>query len=172
MDSCLHRLQDAVTGATRGMSVQELTLHPQGKWCAAEVLEHLYLTYTGTVQGCERCLQEGKPLARRPTLPDRVRTAAVVGFGYFPSGRKSPERATPRGMAAEEVAAAIGPQIEAMDEIIARCEARFGHRVRLLDHPILGPLTGQQWRRFHWLHGRHHVRQIWRLRGETMPPGV
>ena len=164
MDSCLQRLQDAITHAVQGMSADDLAWHPEGKWCAAEVLEHLYLTYSGTVKGLERCLREGKPLARRPTLADRARTTTVVKFGYFPTGRRSPERAVPRGMTAEQVTAAIGPQITAMDEMIANCEGKFGRRTRLLDHPVLGPLTGREWRRFHWVHGNHHVKQILRLR--------
>jgi len=148
------------------MSAEHLSRHPDGRWCAAEILEHLYLTYRGTVKGAERCLQEGKPLARTPTLQDRVRTAVVVGFGYMPEGRKAPERSTPRGMPAEEVVKAVGPEIAAMDDAIAKCEARFGRGTPILDHPILGPLTARQWRKFHWVHGRHHVKQIWKLRGE------
>jgi hypothetical protein len=30
----------------------------------------------------------------------------------------------------------------------------------MLDHPILGPLTVDQWRKFHVVHTEHHVRQI------------
>jgi hypothetical protein len=51
-----------------------------------------------------------------------------------------------------------------MDDQIAKCEARFGKRTRVLDHPILGPLTGRQWRKFHWVHGQHHLKQIHKLR--------
>jgi hypothetical protein len=40
------------------------------------------------------------------------------------------------------------------------CECRFGSATKILDHPILGPLTAEQWRKFHWVHGRHHARQI------------
>jgi hypothetical protein len=29
-----------------------------------------------------------------------------------------------------------------------------------LDHPFIGPLTADQWRKFHWVHGRHHIRQM------------
>ncbi|MGZ4836286.1 MAG: DUF1569 domain-containing protein [Terriglobales bacterium] len=29
-----------------------------------------------------------------------------------------------------------------------------------MDHPFLGPLTADEWRKFHWVHGRHHTRQI------------
>lgn len=166
MDSYLRKLQEAIATATSGMNVGALTCHPEGKWSTAEVLEHLYLTYTGTVKGFQRCLQEGKPLARTPVLKDRARTLVVTGLGYMPEGRKAPERTQPRGMPAEEVLRGIAPQIQAMDELITQCEAQFGKRTRLVDHPVLGPLTARQWRKFHWVHGRHHVKQIWRLRGK------
>ena len=165
MDSYLQRLHEAITSAARGLTMAELTRHPEGKWSAAEVLEHLYLTYTGTVKGFERCLQEGKPLAGAPTMKQRLQIAVVTGAGYFPTGRESPKVSRPRGTPADKVIADIGPQIAAMDEVIAKCEARHGKRTRLLDHPVLGPLTAQQWRKFHWVHGRHHVKQILQLRG-------
>jgi hypothetical protein len=147
------------------MTMEELTSHAEGKWSVSEVLEHLYLTYTGTVKGFERCLQAGRPLASAPRLKERVRAAVVVGAGYFPSGRQAPQNTRPRGMPTEKLLAEIGPQIAAMDEVIAKCESRYGKRVRVLDHPVLGPLTTSQWRKFHWVHGRHHVKQILRLRG-------
>jgi len=165
VDSYLQELKESIASATRGMNLAELARHPEGKWSTAQVLEHLYLTYTGTLKGLERCLQKDRPLARLPTLKDRMRTAVVTGLGYLPEGRKAPQTATPRGMAANEVMQAIGPAIVAMDEAIAQCEAKFGLRTRLLDHPILGPLTGRQWRKFHWVHGQHHLKQIQRLRG-------
>ncbi|HXY15612.1 MAG TPA: DUF1569 domain-containing protein [Terriglobales bacterium] len=163
----LRRLEVAIADATRGMSAEQLKWHPPGKWCAAEVLEHLYLTYHGTVKGCERCLQEGRPLARTPRLQDRIKTTVVVGLGYMPPGRKAPERSTPRGMEAVEVLKAIEAELAAMNLAITQCEERFGKATRILDHPILGPLTAQQWRQFHWVHGRHHLKQIWRLREHT-----
>jgi len=69
-------------------------------------------------------------------------------------------------MAVDEITSGIAPQILAMDEVIAQCEARFGKRTRVLDHPVLGPLTARQWRKFHWIHGRHHLKQINKLRGQ------
>jgi hypothetical protein len=160
MDSCLERLRQAIASATSDMSSEELTRQPEGKWSAAEVLEHLYLTYTGTQKAFERCLQAGKPLGGAPTFQQRVAAAAVTQFGYFPKGRKSPDQVLPRGMPPEKIVADIGPQIDAMDKIIAQCEERYGSRVRVLDHPVLGPLTARQWRKFHLAHGRHHVKQI------------
>ena len=165
MDSDLRRVRDAIASAIQGMSVEELSRHPEGKWSIAEILEHLHLTYTGTIKGFERLLREGKPLARRASMQERVRAAVVTGFGYMPEGRKAPERTVPRGMPARVVADSIAARIEAMSALIAQAEARFG-RVRILTHPVLGPLTARQWRRFHRVHGMHHVKQIHRLRAQ------
>jgi DinB superfamily len=160
MDSYLERLQQAITSAISDMSSQELTRRLDGKWSAVEVLEHLYLTYTGTQKAFERCLKAGKPLAGLPTFKQRVAATAVTELGYFPKGRKSPDQVLPRGVPAEKIVADIGPQIAAMDKAIAECEERYGSRVKVLDHPILGPLTARQWRKFHLAHGRHHAKQI------------
>ncbi|MGB6679236.1 MAG: DUF1569 domain-containing protein [Terriglobales bacterium] len=167
MDAYLQRLQEGIQSATQGMSGEDLLRHPEGKWCAAEILEHLYLTYTGTTKAFERCLQAGQPQVSARVLRDRVRTIVVVGLGHMPKGRQSPKHALPRGMTPEQVTREIGPRISAMDAAIAQCESRFGEQNRLLDHPILGPLTGRQWRKFHWVHGRHHIKQIQSLRQQS-----
>ena len=164
MDTYLKRLRDAITSATADMNAEALTRHPEGKWSTAQVLEHLYLSYSGTVRGFERCLEAGKPLARAPMLKDRMSAFVVTELGYLPAGRQAPERTRPRGMAVDEITRGIAPQILAMDEVIAQCEARFGKRTLLLDHPVLGPLTARQWRKFHLVHGRHHLKQIKKLR--------
>jgi hypothetical protein len=164
MDSRVQQLKEALESAVEGMSSEQLSWHPDGKWCAAEVLEHLYLTYTGTIKGFERVMTSGKPLAAGASMAHRVRTFVVVGLGHMPEGRKAPAVAQPRGLAAEMVRSEVGKKIEAMDAIIQLCESRFGRRVRLLDHPILGPLTASQWRKFHLVHGRHHQKQLLRLR--------
>jgi hypothetical protein len=164
MDSQLERLQRALNTAIAGMSAEELNWHQQEKWCAAEVLEHLYLTYTGTVKGFERVVAAGKSLASRPTFGQRWRSMIVVSLGYLPKGRKAPPVAQPRGIPQEKVLTEISPMIGEMDEIITRCEREAGAGARLLDHPMLGPLTARQWRKFHLVHGLHHLEQIRRLR--------
>jgi Protein of unknown function (DUF1569) len=160
MDLLLQEIRDWIAAATQGMSTQELSWHPVGKWSTAEILEHLSLTYSGTRAGCDRCLKEGKCLARSPSLRDRLATLVVVSCGHLPEGRQSPAAARPKGMPAESVLAEIDQKIVAMDERLRMCEERFGGRVKLMDHPILGPLTVQQWRKFHWVHARHHMKQI------------
>jgi hypothetical protein len=164
MDSRLDKLKQSLAAAVEGMSSEQLSWHLPGKWCAAEILEHLYLTYTGTIKGFERAMTSGKPLASRASLSQRMRTFVVVGLGHIPGGVKAPAVAVPKGLPTGTVRNEIAAKIEAMDAIIAQCEARFGHRVRVLDHPILGPLTAPQWRTLHVVHGRHHHKQILQLR--------
>ena len=168
MGSRLQQLKEALGSAVEGMSSERLRWHPEGKWCAAEVLEHLYLTYTGTIKGFEKVMTNGKPLAARASMKNRVQTFVVVGLGHMPEGRKSPSNAVPKGLSVEKVRSEVGEKIVAMDAIIAQCESRFGRRVRLLDHPVLGPLTATQWRKFHLVHGWHHQKQLLKLR-EGMP---
>src|SRR2546427_11799565 len=101
MDSCPERLLNAITSATRGMTVEELTRHPEGKWSSAQILEHLYLTYTGTAKGFERCCDAGKPLASSLRLKQRLAIAVGIEAGSFPGRRHGPGRTRPRGMPAE-----------------------------------------------------------------------
>ncbi len=171
MDSRLEKLKHGLESALEGMSGEQLIWHPPGKWCAAEVLEHLYLSYTGTIKGFEKVMEAGKPLATSASMKQRLRTLVVVGFGHLPEGRKAPSNTQPRGLPAEKVRSEVGAKIVAMDAIVAQCEARFGRGARLLDHPILGPLTATQWRKFHLVHGRHHQKQLLRLRAEALRRG-
>jgi hypothetical protein len=164
MDFRLDRLKQSLESAVEGMSSEQLSWHPPGKWSAAEVLEHLYLSYTGTIRGFERVMTSGKPLASRASIAQRALTFVVVGLGHMTAGRKAPAMVQPKGLPAEKVRNELGAKILAMDAIIAQCEARFGRRVPVLDHPILGPLSAPQWRKLHLVHGRHHQRQLLRLR--------
>jgi hypothetical protein len=164
MDSHLDKLKRSLESAIQGMSSQQWSWHPPGKWCAAEVLEHLYLTYTGTIKGFERVMAAGKPLASPPSMAYRVRALVVVGLGHMPAGIKAPAVAQPKGLPVEKVRSEFGAKMVTMDAIIEQCEARFGRRIHVLDHPILGPLTAPQWRKLHVVHGRHHYKQLLQLR--------
>ena len=164
MDTHLDKLKRALESAVEGMSSEQMSWHLPGKWCAAEVLEHLYLTYTGTIKGFQRLLEADNPMATRASITQRWRVLVVVGCGYLPAGRKAPRATEPRGLPPDMVQSEVGTKITTMDAIIARCEARFGSGVPLLDHPILGPLTAKQWRKFHLVHGMHHRTQLLRLR--------
>jgi hypothetical protein len=159
----LQKLQQSVALAVAGLSEEQMHWHPPGKWCVVEVLEHLYLTYTGTMKGLDRVLAAGTPNVTPSVLKQRAAKFVVLGLGYVPSGRKSPATARPRGLPADKVLAEIVPKIAEMDEFLSRCEEKLG-RGPIMNHPFLGPFTAQDWKKFHLVHGEHHLKQIWGLR--------
>ena len=160
MDSYLEKLRQELEETMTVAGPERMGEGPAGKWTPTQVLEHLYLTYYNTNKGIAKCLEKGTPLATATTLKNWLQTFVVVNVGYFPKGRKAPERAEPKGMPADEVRRAILPEVQKMDEGFAECERRFGPGAKILDHPVLGPFNVAQWRKFHWVHGRHHARQM------------
>jgi hypothetical protein len=170
MDIRLEKLRESLESTIEGMSSEQLSWHLPGKWCAAQVLEHLYLTYTGTIRGFEKVMASGKPLASPASMPYltdsrrcRIRPPA--------QGGKAPAMAEPQGLPADKVQKEIGAKIEAMDAIITQCGGLLGSRVNILDHPILGPLNIRQWRKLHVAHGRHHQKQLVWLRQNASRKG-
>src|SRR5271170_5697579 len=114
MDFRLDKLRRDLDSAVEGMSAEQLSWHSPGKWCASEVLEHLYLTYTGTIKGFERVIASGTPQASRASVAHRIQTLVVVGLGHLPAGRQAPAMTRPKGLAAEKVRAELGAKISAM----------------------------------------------------------
>jgi hypothetical protein len=164
VSSKLVELRDLLAAAIEGMSAEDLARHPEGKWNSAEILDHLNLTYRGTIKNCERCLATGKSGANTNRSSKRWQRRGILWLGYFPPGRKSPERALPRGMPIPQLTTEVFENIARMESVIAACDAQFGHGQVIAEHPILGPLTASEWRKFHWVHGRHHAQQIIRLK--------
>jgi hypothetical protein len=160
MHSKFVKLRNTLSGAIAGMNIDDLSRHSAGKWSAAEILDHLNLTYLGTIKNLERRIAEGKTCAdgdrRKKLLPRFVATR----LGFLPKGRKSPERALPRGTPAQQVVAEIMESITRLDGVLAECETCFLGGVPIAEHPVLGPLTAAEWRGFHLAHGRHHVKQV------------
>lgn len=169
MDPHLQQLRDEIESLTISLTTEELRWHPEGKWSASEIIEHLYLTYTGTTKGFSRVLTSAGA-SKRPTVKQRVAAMIVVDFGYFPSGIQSPAVARPRGAPSQQVLAEIVSKIDEMDATMNTCASKFGSHAKVMDHPFLGPFSIAQWRKFHLRHGMHHLKQIQRLR--SLMPAV
>ena len=163
----LQRTREAIDQATDGMTIEELTWHPEGKWCSAEILEHLALAFGGTAKYLGKVAAEGKSAASKLTLKQRVGIAAVTGAEFIPRGRKAPAGVVPKGsVPPDQIVATICKNLADMDEAISACEGKLGLKIRIADHPVLGPLTVKQWRKFHLVHTRHHMKQIVGLRAQ------
>jgi len=167
MHAHVQRTREAIDHATTGLTVDQFTWHPHGKWCTAEILEHLALAYGGTAKALARVAEGGKSVASKQSFKQRIGTWVVTGGEFIPGGRTAPAGVTPRGsMPAEQLLPAIHKYLVEMDEAIAACEAKIGSKVTIADHPVLGPLTATQWRKFHMVHTRHHMKQIAALRAQ------
>jgi hypothetical protein len=160
MESPLDRLRRELEELMRTLNAGNLTQAPAEKWNPSQILEHLFLSYKGTNLGIARCLQKNAPLGTRPALGQRMAAFLVTGIGYMPPGRKSPAVAMPRGIPMEEVRQGMVSELNKMQSGLDECERKFGRTVKILDHPILGPLAVDEWRKLHWVHGKHHIRQI------------
>jgi hypothetical protein len=81
----------------------------------------------------------------------------------LPGGRQAPKGTVPKGAPSSNILEHFDQQLAAMDEAITRCEERLGGG-KLINHPIIGPLTASEWRKFHLVHAQHHAKQISKIR--------
>ncbi len=157
----------AIDEATAGMPAEQLGRSPaEGKWSPAQTLEHLSLAFGSTARVMRKLVTSGDGEAVRPNARQRLAAFVVTGLGYLPSGRKAPPFTVPSGLAPEEALRQIRANLAEMDAALASAEQRFGNRLRV-EHPLIGPMTLKQWRRFHWVHTQHHMRQIASLRARS-----
>jgi len=160
MHTDLQRARDALADATASLDAAALAAGPTGKWTVAQIVEHLAKGYGGTAHVLGRCLDQDRPKARAITFKDRLLTLIVVDLGYLPEGRRAPDVTRPSDAPPPDVVERALAALRDLDEVAARAEARFGPRTPLVNHPIIGPLGVDRWRRFHWVHTRHHLKQI------------
>ncbi len=156
LDRCLAVIRDA----TDGVSEESAARRHGDRWSVVEIVEHLQRAYSGTAKGFERCLEKGAPLATTPSVKQVIQTFVVVNLGRFPEGRTAPKHIVPiGGVALPAVLAAVTRDLQWLDDAAVRTRAALGTG-RMLDHPILGAFTVDQWMRFHLIHTRHHEKQI------------
>jgi hypothetical protein len=156
----LHQCLAIVEAATRGGGAECATRRSPNQWSVAEVVEHLQRAYLGTAKGFERCLDKDAPIAAGQTLQQRVLSFALLNLGFFPGGRQAPKHVIPSGeLDLGAVLEATRRDLERLDAAALKTRARFGG-AKVVDHPILGAFSVDQWLRFHLVHTRHHEKQI------------
>lgn len=156
----MRRCRDGIRSATRGLTAARAEASRPGRWSVAQILDHLDRTYTASIGGLERRLQRGRPEPRRIRLKQHLARLVVTRLGYFPTGLPAPDAVKPAGRPFAEVRAVIEPHLLVLDQRLTEVARAFGARTPVLNHPILGPFSVADWRRFHWVHTRHHLKQI------------
>jgi hypothetical protein len=172
MHDDLQRLQTQVTQALRGLDsgqTQGAPLEVPGKWSIQQIVEHLLGTYRATVVALEARIEKRSATRAKPTFRQRFGQFYILSVGRFPYGRVAPAAVTPSSpstiRSGNELAQRISAELARIDQLTARGEHLFGDR-RAVSHLVLGPLSMRQWRRFHLIHGLHHLKQIRAIRRE------
>jgi len=171
MDPILQQLQREIAISLQGLDATQTQIRPStanpDKWSIQQIVQHLILTYANTEIAINGRLTKGAPTRAQPTLQQRIRQYAVTSLGYFPGGREAPSPVCPPDcslpLSGEELSHKAAVGLARIDQLFAQAESLFGSR-RAISHVVLGPLSIYQWRRFHLIHGRHHLRQIRAIR--------
>lgn len=156
LDNCLAIVLDATKGAGDECRVRR----DPARWSPVEILEHLTRAYSGTAKGFERCVEKNASLATGATTKQRLQQIVLISIGYFPAGREAPKHIIPTGeLDLGAVLDAVRRDLARLDASAARARQALGTG-KMLDNPLLGALTIDQWMKFHELHTRHHAKQI------------
>jgi hypothetical protein len=157
-------------GELDGISAEALECHRSGHrdcWNARQIVEHLVLTYRLSASTFRERIGKGRPTQAPVKLKHRMTKFVVLGIGVMPGKRQAPAMVSPATepdlvLDGTELAALFRAELQAMDELLCPCREQFGKEA-FATHQVLGPLSSEQWRRFHLVHARHHLKQVQRL---------
>jgi hypothetical protein len=171
MNSTLTQLQREIANSLHSLDATHTQLHPPThphKWSIQQIVEHLLLTYSSTETAINARLAKRTPTRATPTLTHRVFQFAVTRCGYFPTGRAAPPMVTPQSithpLSGADLAKATARHLADLDLLFNEAETLFGPASQCASHTVLGPLNLGQWRKFHLVHGEHHLKQIAAIR--------
>jgi hypothetical protein len=155
----LAALEPMVLGPLHGLSDQDWHRGPPRKWNISQIVAHLALgvDISSTVFA-QRKDQTGMP--RRSTPGQAVLRHLLLGFGTFPPGRQAPETTRPPERPDPEIVAAQYRMGVERFTTMAESWPEERQLEVFVKHPVLGDLNLPEWVRFHFVHARHHARQI------------
>lgn len=170
-------LQSAFRGVTDELGRFDATsanVHPWGRphcWSVHQIVEHLVLSMDNTRTMLQERLAKGRPGRNsRRARAEWALQLMILSAGHMPKGVGAPRETTPStnlpSIGVRELTQRLETAIELLDATLDECRHRFGME-RVGRHFLLGPLRVDQWRRYHVLHLRHHVRQMYEVR-ETL----
>jgi len=153
-------LPDLVLGPLAGRADADWYLAPPGKWCPAQIVQHLTLVLEYSARTFES-RREREPMRRRPrSAKELIAYFLVLRMGWVPEGWRAPAAMRP----AEHLERpAVERQFrEAVERwLVLQRELLPARRADLFaKHTVLGDLTLPEWGRFHRLHCAHHAKQI------------
>lgn len=155
----LAALEPLVLGPLHGLGAADWHRAPAGKWSIAQIVAHLALGVDiSSSVFAERAGKTG--MIRRSTPGQAVLRHLLLGFGRFPPGRRSPSTTVPPDKPDPDI---VSAQYRIGVERFVTLTDGWPEQRQLevfVKHPLLGDLNLPEWVRFHFVHGRHHARQI------------
>ncbi len=177
MHAVLERVVSQLSCEVLSLDAETTQLHPNDlayKWNAQQVVEHLVLGYRQTSSALETRLSKGR-LSRNQTRTwlQWSLQLMILSFGRLPRGVPALDETMPvagrfAAMDGQQLGDLLRQEIDTMDELFDACRRKFGMD-RVAVHPFLGPLRVDQWRRFHVVHGLHHVTQLRSVVAQVAP---
>jgi Protein of unknown function (DUF1569) len=168
MHAVLERVVSQIGSEVLGLDAETTQLHPNGlayKWSAQQVVEHLVLGYRLTSRALETRLSKGRlSRNRKCTYLQWSLQLMILTLGKLPRGVPALDETMPvaggfAAMDGQQLGNLMSQEIDAMDKLFDACRRKFSME-RVAVHPFLGPLRVDQWRRFHVVHGLHHLTQL------------
>ena len=160
MNHYLQSALESVETTVGPLSTDRIGCPVAGRWSIAEIVEHLTLAYTLNAAAFEKALESGTLKIRPASVAQRVARFMVVELGLFPRVA-SPEMTRPRGtVTADRSVVAAREALVQLDATMDRIVERFGERTPSANHPYFAGMGVYHWRKFHWRHTLHHMRQV------------
>jgi hypothetical protein len=168
MDAWLVRLRKEIEETTAGLDDTDWSRAPEGRWNSAQILEHLGRSYGTTAKMLELAMGVGGPArVRSATIPEFLIKTLIVKLGIFPTGAKAPAMVTPEGDPGPLALKRALINLERMNTALATAEERWGGDAPIAMHFRLGPMSPGEWRKFHYIHGHHHLLQMRKRLGQN-----
>ncbi len=155
----LAALEPLVLQPLRHVDQEDWHRRVPGKWSIAQVVHHLAIGIDSVATTFEKRTLKGG-MKRRATPRETLLRHLMLGLGRLNFGRDAPAGTIP----------ADRPDVEATTAQFRMGVARMEAMVEgwpperqlevFVKHPVVGDLNLPEWVRFHYVHCRHHAKQI------------
>ena len=180
MHAVLEQVVCQIGSEVRGLDAETTQLHPKGLHLQVE------RPAGGGAPGARLSPDHQRsrdPAEQRRVSRNQKRTylqwslqLMILSFGALPRGVPALDETMPvagsfAAMDGRQLGDLLRQEMEAMDTLLDSCRRKFGME-RVAVHPWLGPLRVDQWRRFHVVHGLHHLTQLRSVVAQVAPTPV
>jgi hypothetical protein len=159
VDRHLARIEPMILHPVHRLSADDWHRAPPGKWTVAQIVQHLAISIDVVAKLFAERGEKGG-MRRRAKPHETVMRHLVLGAGRIPGLPRVSDLANPEEDPDPDL---ITAQLRMGVEEFTRLANEWPEARRedvFVRHPLLGDLNLPEWVRFHYLHCRHHAREI------------